>query len=172
MIPTRRRTLALPALCLLLAAGPALAGAPWTQEARDGGPAAVARQGGLELRVACDDGRLAMTYAIPKEALAPDLRGLPKVYLVLDYDGGGTGLYWWYETRLTDGGEVWLTRPIASAVLDNVRMLAEARTDIRVGLSATQPEIGFTLRNEAWMAAKGSSAAVRPALKACGISLK
>lgn len=172
MVRPRRSRPALLALCLMLAAAPAGAAAPWTQETRDDGPAAVARQGGLELSVACRDGKLAMTYAIPKDALAAELRGLPKVFLVLDYDGGGTGLYWWYETRLTDGGEVWLTRPIASAIVENVRMLADARTDIRVGLSATLPEIGFKLKNEAWMAAKGSSAAVKPALKACGISLK
>lgn len=160
------------ALCLTLLAAPAEAAAPWQQESRDGDPFAVARQGELELAVGCDDGRLVMTYAVPKAALVPELLALPKVYLVLDYDGGGTGLYYFYQSRLSDGGTHWLTEPIPDAIVENIRMLAAARSDIRVGLSASEPEMGFTLLHEAWVASKGSQAAVKPALKACGVPLK
>ncbi len=160
------------ALCLTLAAGQAEAAAPWTQESRDGDPFAVARQGDLALSVGCDDGQLVMTYAVPKSALAPELLALPRVFLVLDYDGGGTGLYYYYQSRLLDGGETWLTAPIPGAIVDNIRMLADARTDIRVGLSATEPEMGFKLQHEAWIASKGSQAAVKPAMAACGVPLK
>ena len=160
------------ALCLTLLAGQVEAAAPWQQESRDGDPFAVARQGELELAVGCDDGRLVMTYAVPKAALAPELLALPKVFLVLDYDGGGTGLYYFYQSRLRDGGTHWLTEPIPKAIVENIRMLAAARTNIRVGLSAAEPEMGFTLLHEAWVASKGSQAAVKPALQACGVPLK
>lgn len=160
------------ALLLALAAGTAEAAAPWTQEERGGDRFAVARQQGLELAVGCAAGRLVMTYAVPKAALAPQLAGLAKVYLVLDYDGAGSGLYRWYETRLTDGGEVWLTQPLPAEVLENVHLLAATRSDIRVGLSATEPDIGFRLLHEARIAAKGSQAAVKPALQQCGLPLK
>lgn len=164
-------TLVAPALAPS-AATSALAAAPWRQETRDGTAYAVAGQGGLELAVACQDGRLVMTYSVPREALAAALRDRPKVYLVLDYDGAGIGLYWWYETRLTDSGAAWVARPLPDAVADNIRMLAAARTDIRVGLSASEPEIGFTLQNESRIAAKGSHAAVKPAMQQCGVPIR